>query len=347
MNRDHKIEVNELSSEQKTSMKSRVIVALIMCAFSIPCLFLGGWFFFFIVMAVLCLAIFEILRVPQKKYSIFICVFTYVLILFFVYWIFVKNNIQAYIASSDDYYTYFAKIWPNGIFSIGFSDIIVSSIGIAVAACAFFFVSFLVEEFTLYDVCYLFTMSILIGLGFQSFYFLRYYPLFLFDQFQVDISTPLFQYLHSAFLLIFVLIGTICNDVGAYFTGILFGRNKVNPRISPKKTWEGIIGGAVFSVSFSSAFALIAASLNYPILPTLGLDNWYWIVFLSMVIALLSNLGDFSFSAIKRFFHVKDYGNVLKAHGGVLDRFDSLIFSSLAVSVCVIFITNGWDFFVR
>ena len=72
-----KIQPNELTNEQKVSLKSRVIVALIMCIVMIPCLILGGWFFFFLVLAILCLAIHEILRAPQRKYSIFIFVFTW------------------------------------------------------------------------------------------------------------------------------------------------------------------------------------------------------------------------------------------------------------------------------
>jgi phosphatidate cytidylyltransferase len=346
------LQPHELTGEQKVSLKARVITGIILAIIGIPCIFLGGWFYFAVVMALLAIGTHEILVAPQKRFPLFIYIFTYVLIFSFVYWIFIKNNIASYIADKDLYIENFNKIGPDSILFVGFNDIIVSSIGVAVAVCVFFFVSFLVTDFTINDICYFFTMSILIGLGFQSFYFLRYYPNFLFDKANVEagyelvhLLDPSFKYAQSAFLICYVVLGTICNDIGAYFVGILFGKNKVNPRISPKKTWEGVVGGVIFSMIVSVTFALLCAYFNMPLLPTLTLDGWYWILIISALIVFLSILGDFAFSAIKRFFAIKDFGSLLKGHGGVLDRFDSLIFSGIGVSVILIFITNGWDFF--
>ena len=115
------------------------------------------------------------------------------------------------------------------------------------------------------------------------------------------------------------------NDIGAYFIGVLFGRNKVNPRISPKKTWEGFFGGIVISFLISMGFALLVGYLGYPILPFLTPERWYWIVLLSLAMPIIGNLGDFTFSSIKRHYEIKDFGMLLKGHGGILDRLIALL----------------------
>lgn len=342
---------NELSKDQKVSLKARIITGFVLALIGLPCIFLGGWFYFAVVVALLAIGTHEILVAPQKRFPLFIYIFTYILIFSFVYWIFIKNNVASYSLDKELYLSNLQNNGPDSILFLGFNDIIVSSIGVAVAVCAFFLVSFLVTDFTINDVCYFFTMSILIGLGFQAFYFLRYYPSFLFNKFvesglsTVNLLDPSFKYAQGSFLLIYVVLGVICNDIGAYFVGILFGKNKVNPRISPKKTWEGVIGGVFFSMAISITFALLCSYFGMPILPTLTLSSWYWVLIISGLICFLSILGDFAFSAIKRFFGIKDFGSLLKGHGGILDRFDSFIFSSIGVSVILIFITNGWDFF--
>ena len=115
-------------------------------------------------------------------------------------------------------------------------------------------------------------------------------------------------------------------------------------RISPKKTWEGFVWGVLFSALLSLGFGLGVAFAGLPMLPFLDVSHWYWIVGLSLFIPLFANLGDLSFSLIKRNFNIKDYGNILRGHGGVLDRADSSIFAMIGVSVTVIFIAHGFNF---
>lgn len=120
-----------------------------------------------------------------------------------------------------------------------------------------------------------------------------------------------------------IVFATYGSDTGAYLVGRAIGKHKMNPRISPKKSWEGFIGGIVFGfiLSFAISFAYVS-SLNL-ILNTL----------LCLLCPVLAELGDLCFSAIKRHYQVKDYSNLLPGHGGVLDRVDSLLMNLLLFSV--------------
>lgn len=101
-------------------------------------------------------------------------------------------------------------------------------------------------------------------------------------------------------------------DIGAYFTGRSLGRTALAPRVSPKKTWEGVVGGVVLATITGSVAALI---LNLPLL-----------LFgpLAALMALISVVGDLSVSLLKRFSGFKDSGVLLPGHGGILDRFDGV-----------------------
>jgi len=114
----------------------------------------------------------------------------------------------------------------------------------------------------------------------------------------------------------FVLVATWASDSGAYFSGRKFGKHKLWPEISPKKTIEGSIGGIIFAVFFSFIVNLI---LHIS-------DQFVSIILTSILISIVGQMGDLVESAIKRTKGVKDSGNLLPGHGGVLDRFDSLIF---------------------
>ncbi len=105
--------------------------------------------------------------------------------------------------------------------------------------------------------------------------------------------------------------------------GRAIGKHKMNPRISPKKSWEGFVGGIVFGfvLSFVVSFSYVS-NLN-PVLNT----------FLCLVCPITAELGDLCFSAIKRHFAVKDFSNLLPGHGGVLDRVDSLLLNIMVFSV--------------
>ncbi len=114
-------------------------------------------------------------------------------------------------------------------------------------------------------------------------------------------------------LIIFVLVWL--NDTGAYLFGVSIGRHKMFPRISPKKSWEGTIGGLLVT--------LLGAGEVYILWPALSLPQW--LVFGALV-SVFAVFGDLSESMLKRSFNVKDSGTLLPGHGGVLDRFDSILF---------------------
>jgi phosphatidate cytidylyltransferase len=106
-------------------------------------------------------------------------------------------------------------------------------------------------------------------------------------------------------------------DTGAYLYGRQFGRNKLFERISPKKTWEGAIGG--------SGIALLVAVILFFLVKEVKLVDWF---VLTVMILLFSTFGDLVESLIKRNLNIKDSGSVLPGHGGILDRFDSILISS-------------------
>lgn len=116
-------------------------------------------------------------------------------------------------------------------------------------------------------------------------------------------------------------------DTFAYFTGRLFGKHKLIPAVSPKKTVEGAIGGAVCCALVAMLYGLLAgvwfdAVPNYVVLALSGL-----------VIAVVSQIGDLAMSAIKRQYGIKDYGKLLPGHGGLLDRFDSCMAVTIVLAL--------------
>jgi phosphatidate cytidylyltransferase len=119
-----------------------------------------------------------------------------------------------------------------------------------------------------------------------------------------------------------VLLGVWGFDTGAFFTGRFFGRHKLAPKISPAKTWEGVIGGMIFSIAFSLMLTVIP--LKVP---------WYLAIVLGILIGGAATLGDLAESLIKRQTHVKDSGHFMPGHGGVLDRVDSILFAIIVVFV--------------
>jgi phosphatidate cytidylyltransferase len=111
----------------------------------------------------------------------------------------------------------------------------------------------------------------------------------------------------------FILL-TICNDIGGYAAGVLFGKHPIAPQISPKKSWEGLAGSVLLqAVVGALCFVLL---LDAP---------WWQGVVVGLVMTVTATAGDFAESAIKRDLGVKDMGTFLPGHGGMMDRFDSLI----------------------
>lgn len=125
----------------------------------------------------------------------------------------------------------------------------------------------------------------------------------------------------------FIFIGAWVTDIFAYFSGRFFGKHKLMPIVSPKKTVEGSIGGSLFCVAFFLGYGLL---MNHFVSAELNLLT---VAVAGILSAVVSQIGDLSMSVIKRIYGIKDYGKIFPGHGGILDRFDSI----LAVAIVMAF----------
>ena len=122
---------------------------------------------------------------------------------------------------------------------------------------------------------------------------------------------------------LWLMLSVWATDIGAYFVGSMVGGAKILPKISPSKTWSGLAGGIAFSVIVSylfNSYGMVVPYFDY--------------VILAPIIAVIAQIGDFMESYVKRRFRVKDSGNIIPGHGGVLDRVDGIV--TVAVFVYLI-----------
>ena len=133
-------------------------------------------------------------------------------------------------------------------------------------------------------------------------------------------------------LALFILIW--CSDTFAYCGGSLFGKHKMFERISPKKTWEGFAIGGLFTAGAAAGLSFVpyfSNALLYEASTTTNVLAW---VFFGLIVFVMGTLGDLIESMFKRSYGVKDSGNIMPGHGGMLDRFDSFLF---AMPFCMIY----------
>jgi len=155
---------------------------------------------------------------------------------------------------------------------------------------------------------------------------------FIFGQIFIALPFSLLNFIlyikgYQPIILLAVFISIWTNDTGAYLTGMTLGKHKLFERISPKKTWEGFIGGAVFALLSGYIFSLF--------IPELSLLQWF---IFSEIIVIFGTFGDLSESLIKRTEHIKDSGNIIPGHGGILDRFDSTLMVAPVVFIYLSFL---------
>lgn len=130
---------------------------------------------------------------------------------------------------------------------------------------------------------------------------------------------------HGVCYIVLCLAGAWLGDSGAYFVGTFFGRHKLCPEISPKKTVEGAVGGVV---TVGIVFALYAFFYRL-VQEYRGYEfdvNYIYLVIMGIICGVLGIIGDLSASLIKRQYGIKDFGNIMPGHGGLMDRFDSVLF---------------------
>ncbi len=135
---------------------------------------------------------------------------------------------------------------------------------------------------------------------------------------------------HGRFFILIPFIFAFLSDTGAYFAGIFLGKHKMAPVISPKKTWEGAIGGVAGAIiSMLIYCAVLQLFFNFKV-------NYLFAVLYGVLGSVGSVFGDLCFSAIKRQTGIKDYGNLIPGHGGILDRFDSMIVAAPLAEILLI-----------
>ena len=124
------------------------------------------------------------------------------------------------------------------------------------------------------------------------------------------------------YLLWFCLAGAVFADTFALFAGVKFGKHKLCPRVSPKKTVEGAVGGVLGSAVINIIALFVCNFLCHKPFP---IPIWFMIL-LSFVVPVVSMFGDLIASTIKRNYGIKDFGNIIPGHGGIMDRMDSISF---------------------
>ena len=129
-----------------------------------------------------------------------------------------------------------------------------------------------------------------------------------------------------------VFIAAWMCDIFAYFTGRIFGKHKLAPHLSPKKTVEGSIGGIIFAIIGCTAYGFIVEKIS-------GLTASYLtLALIGLVLSIISQVGDLWASLIKREHGIKDYSQMMPGHGGIMDRFDSILaISTVLMAVCMAF----------
>ncbi|MBQ6303027.1 MAG: phosphatidate cytidylyltransferase [Clostridiales bacterium] len=144
---------------------------------------------------------------------------------------------------------------------------------------------------------------------------------------------------HGWYYMVIGLFAPWATDTFAYFTGVAFGKHKIVPHISPKKTWEGCIGGSLFC---AIAVTVYSCLVIYKV-DNIGIDiKVYGVIMflLGILISIMSQLGDWFCSVIKRNTGIKDFSNLFPGHGGMLDRFDSAFFT-LPTALLLALIANN------
>ena len=128
------------------------------------------------------------------------------------------------------------------------------------------------------------------------------------------------------YIYLLIFFGAWITDSFAYFTGLLFGKHKLIPDVSPKKTVEGAIGGTVFCVISYLVYGLIL--INFFDVEA----NLLFLGISAVFVAVIAQIGDLIMSVLKRHYNIKDFGNFFPGHGGMLDRFDSILAVSIAIA---------------
>jgi phosphatidate cytidylyltransferase len=276
-------------------MIRRLITAAFIVAFVLPLLYLGGWYTAILATLFVGGGIYEVLHVKDDTvWPWYFRTIIYVFSFMMLYWLYIINFLQ------------------NGVFAAptGYS-VQINIIFVAMYLMTLFFTEVTTKSIKIIDVFYVFTITLVFAVAGQAFMFTR----------QLGFN--------AAF---YVLFTNFMSDAFAYYFGLRFGKHKLVPIVSPKKTWEGAIAGVVM--------AALLGTFVFVLLPFGGFPIWL-ILIVSAALGIGAIIGDLIFSSIKRYFGLKDFGVIFPGHGGILDRVDSLLFNLMAFLAMIALITGG------
>ena len=274
-------------------MKVRIITAACMALVGIPLLIFSKYIVFPIALALLALiGTYEMLRVLGIEKNYFISVPAYLMVM--------ASPILAYFFTGET------------IVTVTFLTCVAAAL-FAYLIYLYFVAVFMRGKLKFSKISEAFAAVLYILLSFTSISVLRYME-------------------NGIWSLVIILVAAWGSDVFAYFTGMLLGKHKLIPEISPKKTVEGSIGGIVFATLLMLLYGFIVTK-------TTSLEADYVVLLISgAVLSAASQVGDLIASLIKRENGVKDYGKIFPGHGGVMDRFDSVLsISTVLMVICIIF----------
>lgn len=297
-------------------MKQRIITALIMVVIFLPIAIIGGIPFYCLIAIAVGWGMFEIMRATEGNIS--------------------KDSIATKCMSWPTYlialsvvltmlgalYPYFYNLLNGNGFV--FSEIQIPIIPFVLLTFSLFTGAVFNQNVDIIDVFLVIAMSMFLMIGGQSIAMIR------------DMGWP---------FIVFALLTCFVTDMGAYFVGSFctkrFETHKLNERISPKKTIEGSIGGTILGTLIPFLITLI---------PSMNLKNdnlfggvemeWWFVLLVAFIMSLTAQVGDLTFSAIKRHFDIKDYSQIFPGHGGVLDRLDSILFNMIFFAVIIMTIVT-------
>lgn len=305
-------------------MKERTITGVILFIFLAPFILFGGHVMMVLTLLLLIAGTYEFLNVIAKSKQDKIPLYVYIVSFIFAYLIIFDLPIY----DTETPKSVVALTLKDGVFDYKLgvlNNFMINPIWIISYVFVLFTCSVFDKRFKITNAMYTFTTILYLSLGLKGMLYLR----------SLGISEQTITSNTGLWMFCFILLVTCITDIFAYFGGMtcykLLKENKVhklNERISPKKTVEGTIIGTIFGTT--AGFFFMTYFMN-------GGDysSWALLLLMSLALSLCGQIGDLILSAIKRHYSIKDYSSLLPGHGGILDRFDSLLINCMVAALFI------------